>query len=177
MNRALFVMLALASAEPAFGGQDNPLDALRLATLTATRDRPLFTPSRRPPPPAPVEAAPPPQPAEVEEKPIVLGPPPFDLVGSVIGEGAAVALLRNRTTNKVVRVKLGDDADGWRVDAIGLRTIALAHEARKETLALAAPQPVAVGAEIAGEPPSTEIVAPSPAVGQIGESAKPRRER
>ena len=162
MNRALFVMLALASAGPAFAAEGDPLDALRLEDLSATRDRPLFTPTRRPPPPAPVEAAPSPEPAQVEEKAIVLGPPPFDLVGSVIGEGAAVALLRNRTTNKVVRVKSGDDAEGWRVGAIGLRTVALAHEARKETLALAAPQPVAVGAEIAGEPGPAEAAPPPP---------------
>lgn len=159
MKRVLFMFVTLASVAPAIAAQDNPLDALRLEDLSATRDRPLFTPSRRPPPPAQVEAAPAPAPVVVEDKPIVLGPPPFDLVGSAIGEGMAFALLRNRATSVVVRVRSGDDAEGWRVGAIGLRTVALAREGRSETLALAAPQPLAVGAEVAGEPAAAEPVA------------------
>jgi len=173
MKRALLIVLALAPVA-ALAAEGNPLDALKLEDLSATRDRPLFTPSRRPPPPARVEAPPAPEPVAVEEKAVVMGPPPFDLVGSVVGEGNAFALLRNKSTNAVIRVRSGDAAEGWRVGAIGLRTIALAREGRRETLALAAPQPVAAGAEIAGDPAAPETSPPS---GPKAEAAKLRRER
>jgi hypothetical protein len=152
MRRALLVAVTLGCAMPAFAGEGDPLDALRLEDLSATRDRPLFAPTRRPPPPVRTDAAPPPEPAPVAEIATVLEPPPFDLVGAVVGEGTAFALLRDRATGKVVRLRSGDDAEGWRVGAIGLRSVALEHDARRETLALAAQQPVAVGAEVAGEP-------------------------
>ncbi|MDE3176963.1 MAG: hypothetical protein KGM15_12755 [Pseudomonadota bacterium] len=171
--RALFMLLALASAASA--AERNPLDALRLEDLSATRDRPLFAPSRRPPPPVRVEAAPDPAPAE--EKAIVLEPPPFDLVGAVVGKNTAFALLRHRTTAKVVRVRSGDDAEGWQVGAIGLRTVALARDGRSETLALALPQSVAAGPVIAGEPDPAEPAAPPPAAELKREGGKLRRER
>src|ERR1700730_7581927 len=64
----------------------NPLWAIPLSALTATRARPLFTPSRRPPAPVvasvPV-AAPRPPPAP---PPAVRQHPHLTLVGSVAGE-------------------------------------------------------------------------------------------
>src|SRR5881396_2769728 len=59
----------------------NPLWAIPLSALTATRERPLFLPSRRAPAPAvantPVVAAPPPpSPAQPEQ-------PPLTLVGAI----------------------------------------------------------------------------------------------
>ena len=161
MKRASSIILALACAcgaalvcppGAAWAGPANPLDALRLEDLGVTRARPLFAPTRRPPPPPHVEAAPEPAPVEMKAVAVIAEPPPFDLVGSVIGRGTAFALLRNKTTNEVRRLRPGEDDEGWRVGEIGLRTVALERDGRHESLALAAPQPMATGAEVAGEP-------------------------
>lgn len=179
VKRALLFLLALAPLAPVLAAEGNPLDALHLDDLSATRDRPLFAPSRRPPPPARVEAAPAPEPAPVEEKTIVQEPPPFELVGAVVGKSVAFALLRNRTTAKVVRVRSGDDAEGWQVGEIGLRTVALAREGRNETLSLTAQRPVAAVVVNTDEAPDDLSAAPmaagAPPPAIKREAGKPRR--
>ena len=142
----------ICASGAAWAGPANALDALRLEDLSATRERPLFAPTRRPPPPPHVEAAPEPAPVEVKAVAVVAEPPPFDLVGAVVGQGTAFALLRNKTTNEVRRLRPGEDDEGWRVGEIGLRSVALERDGRRESLALAAPQPMATAAEVAGEP-------------------------
>ena len=62
----------------------NPLWGIPLKTLSNTRDRPVFSPSRRPPPVAVAEPEvskplPPPRKVAVE-------PPPLSLVGTITGE-------------------------------------------------------------------------------------------
>jgi hypothetical protein len=177
MKRALITGLALASVAASLAAEVNPLDALRLEDLSATRERPLFTPARRPPPPPKTSAPPATEPAEVEDKPVALGPPPFDLVGAVVGKRIAFALLRDRATSKVVRVRSGDDAAGWRVGKIGPRTIALARDGRTELLALAAPRAAAVGPELAGDPAPPGVLARPPASEATRELVKSRRDR
>jgi general secretion pathway protein N len=165
MRRALHLVLALLPFAPVGADAQNPLDGLRLEDLTATRDRPLFAPTRRPPPPPVRVEAPTPEAPPADEKAGAVGPPPFDLVGAVVGNGEAFALLRNKATSKVVRLRPGDDADGWRVGAIGVRSVALERDGREESLALAAPQPVAATVEVAGEPGHADSVAAPPPAG------------
>jgi hypothetical protein len=145
------LLFALLSIAPASAEPRNPLDALRFEDLSATRDRPLFAPTRRQPPPVRVEA-PPPEPTPAAEIAVVLGPPPFQLIGAVVGRREAYALLRNKTTNQVTRLRTGDEADGWRVEAIGIRTVALERSGRKEFIALSTLLSPPAGAELAGEP-------------------------
>ncbi len=149
MTRALSLAVALTFVAPAAAAPLNPLDALRLEDLAATRARPLFAPTRRPPPPpaARIEQAPRPEPSPVVAKP---EPPPFELIGAVVGERESYAVLRRRGSEKAARFRLGDDADGWRVGAIGLRSVTLAREGRTQSLALAAP-PAGFGATPAAE--------------------------
>ena len=76
--------------EPPSGG--NPLWGVPIDKLTATRERPLFTASRRPPaPPVAPEppAEPPPPPAEPER-------PQLTLVGTVTGEQQKVAVVQTK---------------------------------------------------------------------------------
>jgi general secretion pathway protein N len=99
----------------------NPLWAIPLSALTATRDRPLFSASRRPPPVA-VPIVAPPQKAEA------LAPPPPDrplltLVGTIVSRKASVAMLQGSNAEAISRLRVGQDNDGWRVQGIGLRSI------------------------------------------------------
>ena len=90
----------------------NPLWAIPLSMLSATRERPLFLASRRPP--APVIAA---TRVETPKRPV---PPPAEptrpalaFVGAVVGANEAIALFIDQSTNDVVRLRTGQDHGGW----------------------------------------------------------------
>jgi general secretion pathway protein N len=170
MRRAFWLLMALLALPSARAEPRNPLEALRLEDLTATRERPLFRPSRRPPAPPPV-VAPAPEPT-VEPRPVVQEPPPFELVGAVVGKATAIALLRDKTTNEIVRLRTGEEAEGWRVGTIGARSVALERDGQARSLALSAPSSSPTGPQIAGEAEPAEAVVVRP----TGESPR-RRER
>jgi len=176
MKRTACLLAALLASAPARAETRNPLDALRLEDLAATRERPLFRRTRRPPVAAPV-AAPAAEPPQVEEQTAALEPPPFDLIGSVVGKDAAIALLRNKSTNQVVRMRAGDEAEGWRVATIGARTVSLEREGRTQSLALSAPSAGSEGAEVAGEPqpPESAAAPPTADLKRIASRARPER--
>jgi general secretion pathway protein N len=117
----------------------NPLWAVPLSSLTATRERPLFTPSRRAPAPAvagpvavvapPPAAPPPPEP----ERPSLI------LVGAIAGETEGFAVFLDQATNNIVRLKTGQDHDGWVLLSVKGREATLEKDKRSATLALPAP--------------------------------------
>jgi general secretion pathway protein N len=124
-----------AAAERPVSG--NPLWAIPLKDLTATRDRPIFSPSRRPPPPAVVAKPyvplpPPPKPAEPDR-------PQLALIGTVAGENDGLGIFLDQTTNKVIRLKLGDSLRGWVLRGILRREVTLEKDQATTVLALPAP--------------------------------------
>lgn len=146
---------AQAASRPAPRG--NPLWSVPLSALTVTQERPIFSAMRRPPPravaAAPVEEArvPPPRPVEA--------PPPLMLVGAVVGEGDAIAILVNRDDQKVVRLRQGELLGGWSLISVQPREVTLKQGDRSEVLALQRPDaaatsanpPAAVSAEAGGK--------------------------
>lgn len=118
----------------------NPLWAIPLSALSATRDRPLFTPSRRPPAPPAVAVAPrvepvappPPPPAEPER-------PLLTLVGAIAGDNGGIAIFLDQTTNDVVRLKTGDRHSGWLLQTVKGREATFSNDREAVTLALPAP--------------------------------------
>jgi hypothetical protein len=105
----------------------NPLAKQSLRSLSATLQRPLFAPSRRPPP---AEAAPI---ARVEEPAAPLPPPPQPtvvLVGTLIDAQGPQAILRSGNDNKDKRVRVGDDVSGWKIKDIDDRHLTLALDDR-----------------------------------------------
>jgi general secretion pathway protein N len=123
------VMLSAASAEENVPGAQvapqpraSALPWLKLEELTATRDRPLFTPDRRPLPPArpPPAVAAPPQ----RGKPR----PNFALKG-IIAEGSATfVLLEDVDSSESVVVRSGQKIGAWRVMVETDRSVALVGE-------------------------------------------------
>jgi general secretion pathway protein N len=100
----------------------NPLWTVPLGALSATRDRPLFSASRRPPIVTVPVAAPLPQKQET------LAPPPSErplltLVGTIVSREASLAVLQGSNTDAISRLRLGQENDGWRVQSINLRSI------------------------------------------------------
>ena len=114
----------------------NPLWSIPLSGLAATRDRPLFSASRRPPPRAvagpAVQAAPVAQPV-TDAAP---EPPPLALIGSIVGDSDAIAIFIDSTTQQVLRLRRGDSHAGWALVSVLQREVTLQRDARTETLSL-----------------------------------------
>ena len=123
---------AQAASAPARRG--NPLWSVPLSALTVTQDRPIFSATRRPPPRA-VAAAPVDE-TYVPPPKLVEAPPPLFLVGAVVGEGDAIAILVNRTDQKVVRLRQGESLGGWSLTSVQPREVTLKQGDRSEVLAL-----------------------------------------
>lgn len=106
--------------------------SLTLETLTATRLRPLFSPTRHPPI-VPV-AAPPPQPPE----PVAPTPPPptATLIGVVIGPSTRMAIVTSGSAEKPVTVRPGLSLGGWTVENIEPDRVVLAYQSDRFTLLL-----------------------------------------
>ena len=131
--------LAAADAAPPDPAASAPpggaLAGIPLATLNATRERPLFLPSRRRPeaPPAPpaLEPVALPPPAPRAEEP----PPRLTLLGIIRSPktgGAAVVL--DEADHTSVSLKPGDDRHGWVVQAIEGNTVTLKNGERVVSL-------------------------------------------
>jgi general secretion pathway protein N len=138
----------------------NPLWAISLRVLTVTRERPIFSPSRRPRPP-PVVAVPqapplPPPPA----KPVEPDHPLLSLVGTVTGEGRGFAIFLEDSTKNVLRLRVGEDYAGWVLRAVERRDARFEKNDRSATLSL--PPPAAPQSPIpAGPPPPALSQSPS----------------
>jgi hypothetical protein len=110
----------------------NPLWGIPIESLHATRERPLFSPSRRPPAPAvisapvQVKAAPPPPPSK----------PTLDLLGVVEGHDESYAVFINTTTHDIVRLKTGEGEDGWVLRSVRGREAVLERNDQTEVLEL-----------------------------------------
>jgi general secretion pathway protein N len=103
----------------------NPLAAHPLEDFSETRDRPLFSPSRQPPAPklASVPQAAPPAP-----------PPNVVLLGVITDADGARVMVRGG--DKTIRVRLGEDIEGWKVTQIESRRVVLSHDDRTASFVL-----------------------------------------
>jgi hypothetical protein len=132
--RALQDLHVSATSAPSMPG--NPLWDVSLEALSSTRDRPLFSPERRPPVPRLPEIAPPPPatalPAREPDHPGVV------LVGTIVGTAREMAVLLEEKAKAVIRMRLGEAHDGWVLRTIARREVTLEKEGRIETLALSA---------------------------------------
>ena len=133
----------------------NPLWAIPLSALTATRERPLFLPSRRAPAPAvagtPVVAAPPPPPPAEPEQ------PPLTLVGAIASETEGFAVFLDQATNNVIRLKVGQDHQGWVLRSVKGREATLEKNKLTTTLVLPVPGGLSLTPAGIGAPPGAPI--------------------
>jgi general secretion pathway protein N len=116
----------------------NPLWAIPLSQLSATRDRPIFSPSRRPL--APVVAAPiyvpPPAPRVATAEP---ERPPLTLVGTIMGEGDAIAVFVLQGTGTTIRLRPNESHEGWVLRSVQGREATLEKGDKSNLLVLAPP--------------------------------------
>src|SRR6516164_9595754 len=119
----------------------NPLWAVPLNALSATGDRPIFFPSRRPRAP-PVIAAPPPTPrpppppvAQEADRPALV------LVGTAVGGSRRLGVFLEEATKKLVRLEPGNGHDGWSLRRVERREAQFEKAPRIAVLALRPPLP------------------------------------
>lgn len=140
---------------------DNPLWAIPLGRLTASRERPLFAPTRRPPAPAPivvsapVQAAPPP--AEPEK-------PQLSLLGTIVGS-EKIGLFIDSASKSVVRLKAGENHKGWTLRAVERRQVEFARGLDITVLDIPSPDMKAgatPGGPVLAGPPPVPVAMPVP---------------
>ena len=141
---AIFVFLLSSAAEPGAvaiaqaqdrpaAAPSNPVAAQSLEQLSTIVDRPLFSPSCRPPAPPP---APPPI-VQAAEPPAPPPPPPNLVLFGVVMDGeSARAVVRSGADKKLVRAQIGDEIDGWKVSQIEGRKVVLSLDGRFATFTL-----------------------------------------
>jgi hypothetical protein len=126
----------------------NPLWTVPLSALSVTPDRPLFSASRRPP----IAAVPMVAPPTNQE---ALAPPPperpsLTLIGTILSPKASVAMLQGSSTEAISRLHLGQENDGWRVQAISLRSVVVEKGGQSVELGLPRPNGAPATEDIGG---------------------------
>jgi general secretion pathway protein N len=137
---------APAAAPAATPASNDDLPALD--ELTATRERPLFSSTRRPP-----EVEPPPQAAAPITEATSM---PFELVGIVLGSDVSAAIFRNTESKEETRVGKGEKIGNWNVEEISERAVVLHGGDTRVRMRL-----------------FNEAKTPGVKVGRIGESSEP----
>jgi hypothetical protein len=125
-------------ATPEHAPSGNPLWAIALETLSITRERPIFSSSRRPPLPAvvpvpEVKAPPPPPESPPAER------PQLSLVGTIASSDQSFGIFLDQATKSPLRLKVGEDFQGWKLLSILGREAILERD--RETTILRLPQP------------------------------------
>ena len=137
------VRVVTPPAPPVRTPSANPLWGIPLAELSGTRERPIFSASRRPPPVAAIaETAPvkpPPRKKEIE-------PPQLSLVGTIASIDEGFGIFIDQSSKAAVRLKVGDDHQGWKLRQIRGREVTMEKDDRSAVLTL--PQPGGQSSEV-----------------------------
>jgi hypothetical protein len=146
------VSVAAQAAAPPHATSANPLWGIPLTQLSGTRDRPIFSPSRRPAPVAmtadPAATRPPPSKKEIE-------PPQLSLVGTIASSDESFGIFIDQSSKAALRLKVGDDHQGWKLMVIQGREVVMGKDGRSAVLTL--PQPGGQNGEVRLLPVSTVI--------------------
>jgi hypothetical protein len=114
----------------------NPLWAVPLSTLEGTRERPIFSSSRRPQaPPTAAVALPRVQP-KMAPQPTPPQRPLLVLLGTVTGSAGGMAIFTDTTTSSVLRLHTSEAHEGWILRAVSEREATLQKEGETAVLAL-----------------------------------------
>ena len=110
-------------------GQANPLWAIPLSSLSATRNRPIFSATRRPS-------------SSVQQSSGLsshANRPPFTLVGVIAGQGEGIAIISDGGTKSMTRLKTGETHLGWTLRRVKGREATLQNRDISTILKLPSP--------------------------------------
>ena len=135
----------------------NPLWGIPLSSLSATRERPIFSPSRRPPAPTLVAASVPVLPPQLPT-PTEPSQPLLTLVGTIVSDIDQIGVFLDQATRGIIRLKVRQEHAGWLLVAVQERQVMFEKGTRAATLTLPAR-----GTEVVPSPPAQSMAAPSSA--------------
>jgi general secretion pathway protein N len=124
----------------------NPLWAIPIEVLAATRDRPLFSPTRRPPAPPVFTVAAAEQPRSRPPEP---ERPPLLLIGTAAGETTAIAVFLDQTTKRTVHLRSGQSQYGWVLGTVYKKQVVLQKDRVVVYLPLSAATAPAASTQVA----------------------------
>jgi general secretion pathway protein N len=110
--------------------RSNPLWDIPRASLLDTRERPPFSPSRRLPA-HPVSSVS--LPAGDPDGPLLT------LVGTIANPDEAIAIFVEKSSKRVIRLKIGENYLGWSLSAVRSREVTLVHNHKAEILYIPVP--------------------------------------
>jgi general secretion pathway protein N len=142
-----------SATRPVEEPRGNPLWPIALESLSATRERPIFLPSRRRPSPVFAAASPSPPPIGVPP-PVKPEYPRLTLLGSVTGQSEDFAVFIDQGDRGIVRLRTGEDHRGWTLRSVQGREAILQKD--RETLIFSLPAPN----EGSAAPVSSAVVTP-----------------
>jgi len=108
----------------------NLLWSIPLASLNATRERPILSPTRRPSSIASKSTSPL-MPTATQ--------PQLALLGAIAGDDEGIAILMDGFTKVIIRLKTGESYAGWTVQSVRPREVTLQKEQRTTILVLPGP--------------------------------------
>jgi general secretion pathway protein N len=125
----------------------NPLWGIPLTQLSATRDRPIFSPSRRPPPVVarPVVAVvniPVAKPKEPDR-------PKLSLLGTIVHGDDGFAIFMDQATAAPLRIRIGADYQGWTLRFVRAGSAMLQKD--QDSVEFALPRPTSDPDAVAGQ--------------------------
>jgi general secretion pathway protein N len=126
----------------------NPLWGIPLTQLSATRDRPIFSPSRRPPPPvvaSPVVAVvniPVAKPKEPDR-------PQLSLLGTIVNGDDGFAIFMDQATAAPLRIRIGAGYQGWTLRFVRAGSATLQKD--RDSVEFALPRPTSDQDAVAGQ--------------------------
>ena len=147
----------------------NPLWAIPLESLRMTRERPLFSVSRRPAPP--LAAAAPKVNAPTPAEPAAPEQPQITLVGVVHGADVDIGVFIDETDKSLIRLRVGQAIRGWTVHDVDLRSTTLEKADQQAKLEL----PARNTDTVAPTPPRTVALAYRTPVGRFKRFATANR--
>ena len=107
----------------------NPLSKMTLSSLSATRERPIFSPSRRPP----ASSAPLPL---AQNRFNGANRPPLTLLGVIAGGEPGIAVFLDGNSQAVIRMKVGEIRSGWMLHSVKRREATLIKDQQQVVLAI-----------------------------------------
>lgn len=119
---------------PNWVGLGNPLWADPISSFSAARERPVFSPSRRPPPVIGLASFSPPKPTSSPPQ-----RPHLALIGAIAGQADGIAIFFDETTRSIVRLKTGESHSGWTLRLVASREATLQRGGETAVLALQNP--------------------------------------
>jgi general secretion pathway protein N len=148
LNPAKAAPAKVAPGRTTFG---NPLWGIPLGSLSVSRERPIFSPSRRAAAPVVVSA-----PRNEPVMRVVRPPEPehlnLALVGTVVSEAESIGVFLDQSTHLFVRMRTGEEHAGWILRSIKGREASLEKNSRTETLSLPTPQDASPRPPAGGDP-------------------------